>query len=695
MGNRRGRSAGFGTGWLLAAIAALGAPWVAAAQDARILYFEPLRSLTPDRDVVLRKHASPKLRELRFDAFGRSFQFSLDTNSALTDQLRSKATSSSLRLYRGRLDNIAGSWARLAVKDGSLQGMFWDGVDLYVIEPVAQVRDSLAPPLDAGAADVVIFRMADVLIDASEASCAVDASTDALKGSQEYAALLHELKNAPAIMQAAGANVRLQLSAMGDSLFKQRYASEQDARDAILMRLNNVDGIFSSQLGVEIQVPAVVVNATNSDPLTDVTSANALLQELGKLRRRSPELKSSGLTHLFTGRDLDGTTVGIAYLNRLCHAEFGAGLTEVSTFSAWRDSLVAAHEIGHNFGASHDGASGSSCAATPEGTWLMSPSVSGSDQFSQCSLNTMLVKVQAASCITRLPDADIAIAGNLGSVHKPVSQSFDWTLDIANIGGVTAERVRADILVPPVVLVDDAYVIGGSCTSGAGVIFCQLGDVPGGGARTINLTLRSDVVGSSSISVRVASNNDASLANNRGDGELLIEPEADLGLSLQGPASVAVAETFELSFAVTNHAAIEATDLDIEVKLPAGVVASNASLPNAVCVVGAVNVQCALSSLHARASASGLITLSASSPGAVALRGRVAGAYVDPQSGNDDAEHIVAVAPSPAAAAQDAASDGGRGGGGAASLSLLLGLAGLRSLRCRAFTTAGRRDSPP
>ena len=148
--------------------------------------------------------------------------------------------------------------------------MFWDGDDLYVIEPAAQVRDSLVPPLDVAASQSVIFRLADVLIDANDATCATEAA-QAPQGAKQFDALLGELKGSPTIMQAAGALHRLQVSVMGDALFSQRYANEEEARNAILVRLNNLDGIYSSQLGVEIQPAGVFINSAISDPLSSST----------------------------------------------------------------------------------------------------------------------------------------------------------------------------------------------------------------------------------------------------------------------------------------------------------------------------------------------------------------------------------------------------------------------------------------
>jgi hypothetical protein len=672
--------AGVHAGWVLAAVAAATASH--AASDPRILQFERLRAVTPDRDAVLRKAGASQLRELKFDAFGRRFELSLDANTPLTDQLDAKAQASSVKLYRGRLDNIAGSWARLATKGDSVQGMFWDGVDLYVIEPASQVQRELATPGDGAASGSIVFRLSDVVMDASDAACATEAEDSERKASAQFESLMSELKGAPAVMRATGAHLRLQMSAMGDASFLQRYASEADARDAILVRLNNVDGIFSAQLGVELQVPAIFVNAAPTDPLSDASSANALLQELASLRKRSPRLNSYGLTHLFTGRDLNGETVGIGYLNRLCHAEYGVGLTEARGQTAWRDSLIAAHEIGHNFGANHDGDAQGACPSAQTGMYLMSSSVSGNDRFSQCSIETMRPRMLAAACIATLPDADLTVASNLGVRRIAVTRPLEWRLDVANVGGVAAERVRTEILVPPVVSIDDAYVVGGSCTSGAGAILCQLGDVPGGAMRAVNLTLRSDVIGTSSISVRIASDNDAVLTNNLGAGELNVQQEADLGVVLEGPAKAALGAEVRLAFAAANATSTTASDVRLTLDLPSGFKASAASLAAGACTIAPSRIECTLASLAGEATASGAVTLTASTAGELAVLAAVSGGYFDSQPANDAAQHTFTIESAEPAAPQSAPADrGGGGGGGSASFLFLLALASLRFAR--------------
>ena len=684
MGARRVPSTGVRIGWLFAVVTATAAPCAMAAIDAagaRILYFETLPVLPAAVGPATRKPHAASLSRFSFDAYGRRFELSLGENSMLTEQLQAKPGSSSLQLYRGQLDGVPRSWVRLGIKGTAVHGMIWDGAELYVIEPVAQIRAALVPPLDADEAGSAIFRLADVLMDPTAASCAANDGAAADKGSQAYGSLIEELKNAPALMQAAGASQRLEISVLGDSMFRQRHASEQAARDQILLRLNNLDGIFSSQLGIEIQVPSMDIDNALSNSLSDSTSPSGLLTELGSLRKRTPSLRSRGLSHLFTGRDLDGTTVGIAYVGSLCDHKYGVGLTEINNRGTWVESLIAAHEIGHNFGAVHDGDPAHACATTPAGLHLMSSSINGSDRFSQCSLDHMQASAQAATCITALPPANIEIAADLGTVHRALGQPFEWDLTITNSGGTSASDVLAQILVSPVVAIDDAYVVGGSCTRATGAVQCQLGDLPGGVARVVHLTLRSYVPGSNSISARVSALNETLTLDNDGDGAIVIGPEADLEVSLQAPGSTKATERFELGFAVVNRSAIQATSISIVIELPAGVAATAPSLTNGSCVTANGSIQCTLQALAPDARANGTVSINAPSAGNVALRARVSGGYIDPNTGNDQAEITVNVTGIAAPRAKQRFQYNGRGGGGSSGWMSLFGLMGLTGLR--------------
>jgi hypothetical protein len=688
MGFRKVTGAAMRAGLWVVAVAALAAPTVAAAIDAdrsgRILYFEPLRAL-PTAATPASNKTNTGVQELRFDAFGRRFEISLRLNGRLMEQLQAKPGSSSLQLYQGALDGVAGSWVRLARKGAVVHGLMWDGEQLYAIEPASEVIDALAPPLPADTSETLVFRLADVAVDAATAACATEGPSASGKADAEYTALMHELKNAPVAMQAAGASRRLDISVLSDARFLQRYDNEQDARDAILTRFNNVDGIFSSQLAIEIRVGALTMHNASTDPLSGDTSPNGLLRELGKLRKRSPELNSQGLTHLFTDRDLDGTTIGIAYLDSLCHTEHAVGLTE--SRNVWLDSLVAAHEIGHNFGADHDGDAKGSCPNTASSGFLMAPVVSGTDDFSQCSLNRMHARTQSASCITNLPPSNVSIPADLGSLRRAVSSSFDWQLAVSNAGGLTARNVRAELSLPAALAVDDVNVVGGSCTSGAGSVECELGDITGGNVRNIQLQLHSDAIGSNAIVVHVSSDNDSNATDNSGQALIQIEQEADVAVTLQGPATATANQTFSVDFQVQTAAAQGASAVTVVIDIPSGTTIATAALTNGSCTTQSGRVQCSLTPLSAGATANGSVSLRASAAGSTALHAAVSGDYVDPNSANDTADLTVAIAESAAVSAAETStasqSSSGGGGGGSFGLLLLLALAPLRRARIR------------
>jgi hypothetical protein len=385
----------------------------------------------------------------------------------------------------------------------------------------------------------VLFRLSDTILDSTAALCETprekaDANDDAAKGTDAYEAMTRELaslKRGSVLMQAGSAGLRIEVAALGDAKFRERFASDAEALDEMLLRLNNVDGIFTAQLGVEIQVPTALVYTAATDPLPATTSSTELLDQLGNLRQRTPEFQSRGITHLFTGRDLDGTTVGIGYVNALCRSKFAASLTEIRGRGAWLESLITAHEIGHNFGSVHDGEA--QCTYVAQNQFLMSPTVhSSAATFSSCSRDLMTSSISSASCITSLPPADLSIAGDLGTVRTNAGRAFEWELPITNLGGRASQESRVEVLVPTALTATDVWISGGSCTSGAGAISCDLGDVPGGSSRSLHVTLSGDALGSNAISASISSLSDADLLNNSAEGTVVVASETT---TLQSP----------------------------------------------------------------------------------------------------------------------------------------------------------------
>lgn len=677
MGRLGHKSESTSAAWLCGGLTTLmlALPMQAGSTDfsdaARILYFERFEPMLDPRPQLAAKPATARL--VKFDAFGRRFELTLETNDRL-QVARKAATGDGVKLYRGHLSGIEGSWARIGTYGAEIHGLIWDGHDLYVVAPTDAVRDALVPPLDAGTTTNLLFRLSDTLLEQGLLCATTDAQ--ATTAQHAYASLQRELR---ALSRKTDPDLRIEISAIGDALFRAQFDSDAAAVDQILLRLNNVDGIYSSELGVHVQVPTTVVYGS-PDPLSTTTVANDLLADLARLRASTPQLHARGLTHLFTGRDLDGSTVGIGYIGTVCNTQTGVALTEIRGRGAWLESLIAAHEIGHNFGAVHDGEG--ECSAVPQDTFLMSPTVHAtSATFSTCSRNRIVQVMAGASCVTPLPPADLAMAADLGEVRQPVGRAFEWELPVKNVGGKTSLSARIEVLVPSALQVLDAWFLGGTCTSGAGVVACELGEIAGGVTRSVNLTLRGTNPGTHTISAHIVAAVDAEIANNAGTGTIVLAPERDLGVALQAaPTPLFVGDMFSLDFEVFNATAEPAHLVSIDLRLPTHVAIASATLANGSCDLQ--TLVCTIATLPADARASGTLRFVAQTEGTGEIALRVSGEHFDSNPSNDTAAQTIEIRAS-ASSAQTA--DGPRrSGGGAIGIPLalaLLTLAGLHKSR--------------
>jgi uncharacterized repeat protein (TIGR01451 family) len=567
---------------LAAAVAAIFSTANAAGPDDVMLsHFEPLQQLTlhtmsSDAANASQKPGSAAPLVMSFDALGRRFDLELEPNRRLVSVARQNSLLDGVDIYRGELAGRPGSWARIVVSDGMPSGLFWDGNEMYAIEAPG---DSIVQSNVS-----VIYRLADAQIAPGSMSCG--SASMATTGSAAMDGLLDELG---AISQAPGALSELDMGAIGDFEFTNSKGGDAAAVAAITTRLNNVDGIFSQNVGVQINVTTIETFSTSNDPFTDAAESGDLLDEVSTYRSTTPAQNSNGLTHLYTGRDLNGSTVGVAWTGALCSNFFGAGLSEGSGGPTF-DSLIAAHEIGHNFGAPHDGQSGSACESET-GAFLMAPSLNGSDQFSSCSIVEMSDDIADASCISALPSTDMEVALS-GSATVLFGASAVISYDVTNNGTLDATNVTADVTLPANLTLDSVSASVGTCTSGAGTISCTLGDVPGMSSRTVDITTTPTALGPGMISAAVAADTDDRLGNNQQTLQLIVDPAVDLVVNAPTGSSVKLNKSTTISATLENRATLSATGVSLTVDLGNALQATAASWSIGSCTVLAQQVTC-------------------------------------------------------------------------------------------------------
>src|SRR4051812_1756235 len=100
-----------------------------------------------------------------FDAYGRRFSLTLETNDRLLKALPAarKTTLGQAKILRGKVDGVAGSWVRLTRVGKGLEGAIWDGTDMYVVARYGGIAANLTTPLSASADETVVYRLSDTL----------------------------------------------------------------------------------------------------------------------------------------------------------------------------------------------------------------------------------------------------------------------------------------------------------------------------------------------------------------------------------------------------------------------------------------------------------------------------------------------------------------------------------------------------
>ena len=176
-------------------------------------------------------------------------------------------------------------------------------------------------------------------------------------------------------------------------MFLDYNSSIPDVENHNIGVLNNVQGNYDDEFADELNfviVTQFVSNCNTCDPWTNSTAAGTLLSSF---RNWGNGGGFGGviydLAQLWTDRDLDGGTVGVAYLNAVCNNNRYQVDQDFSS-TAWQLRVLVAHETGHNFNASHD-AAGSG--------FIMAPSVNNSNTWSAASVNSINSFVDSRTCL--------------------------------------------------------------------------------------------------------------------------------------------------------------------------------------------------------------------------------------------------------------------------------------------------------
>ncbi len=137
--------------------------------------------------------------------------------------------------------------------------------------------------------------------------------------------------------------------------------------------INTVNVQYEDEVGITHRIAQVIIRTSAAtQPYTSSNSGTLLDQFREEWNNNVSSLRSHA--HLFTGKNLDGSTIGLAYVGVVCDDNFAYGLSEAnfsSNFSTITD--LVAHELGHNWDANH-----CTCTSPP---YTMNPFITSANTF--------------------------------------------------------------------------------------------------------------------------------------------------------------------------------------------------------------------------------------------------------------------------------------------------------------------------
>lgn len=285
--------------------------------------------------------------ETEFSFEGMSYTMELSQHSIRSDDFRFYTTDVTGRLvhtvapasrtYRGTIDGLEGSQVSASLSEsGQLSALILlDEETTWEISPLSEVIE------DADDRDYIVFDSLDVEL--PDFTCGVE---DDGHGHNH----VHPDLGGGTIAALQFAEIALD----ADYEMYQKNGSSENATIADLEDIMaGVDLIYQRDCEIGYIITTIIVRTSEPDPYTS-TNPGTLLGQFQNHWNGNHQNIQRDVAHLFTGKNLNGGVIGVAYLSVICQIGSAYGLSE-SRFTGNRNSRIGltAHELGHNWSAPH------------------------------------------------------------------------------------------------------------------------------------------------------------------------------------------------------------------------------------------------------------------------------------------------------------------------------------------------------
>ena len=219
---------------------------------------------------------------------------------------------------------------------------------------------------------------------------------------------------------STGNCLEVEFAIASDGLMFNKYGSVTNVENHNIGVMNNVQGNYDNEFADEISfniVEQFVSTSPSADPWTASTNSGDLLDDF-------TDWGPSGfsVTHdigsLWSDRDFNGGTIGLAWVGAVC-TNFRYHILQDFSSNAQLLRVLTAHEIGHNFDATHD----------PSGSnTIMAPSVNSANSWSsqtESEVNSFVSLIDPPNgCLAFCPPAAPPSPGFSANVNFVCAGSF-------------------------------------------------------------------------------------------------------------------------------------------------------------------------------------------------------------------------------------------------------------------------------
>lgn len=159
-----------------------------------------------------------------------------------------------------------------------------------------------------------------------------------------------------------------------DFEYYQDYGqSSQNVQNQINSVINSMNVQYETEVGIRHDITTIIVRTSSNDPYTTNDPSSFLSQFRSHWQSQQGSIPRD-VAHLFTGKNLNGGVIGIAYLSAIC-SSLGYGLVESDCCGSFASKTdLSAHELGHNWAADH-----CSCSSP---AYTMNPFITAANRFS-------------------------------------------------------------------------------------------------------------------------------------------------------------------------------------------------------------------------------------------------------------------------------------------------------------------------